>query len=254
MTMLRTAMAMIVLALAALPLAAQPVDSLFSNAEAAYRAGAFADAITSYETIISGGWASAQVYYNLGNTYYRAGNIGRAILSYERALRLDPTDGDIQHNLELVRLRTVDRIDPLPELFLVTWVRRLNATVPVSITTTLFLIGWGCLFLSLAVMYLVRSHTVVRFMRIAFFSGAGAGVLFGVLLLIQVLVVPRSEDGIIMSPTVTAKSSPDMQSVDAFVVHEGLKVSLGDSIDDWVRITLADGKTGWVLRADVEQV
>lgn len=234
--------------------ASQPTDSLFTRGIEAYRVGEFSAAVTAYEAIVSSGQTSAEVYYNLGNAHFRAGHVGPAILAYERAKRLDPTDEDIRHNLGLSRLRTVDRIDPLPELFIITWIRWLNATIPVGLTTTLFLAGWSLLFVSLALMYLVRSYDVVRMMRWSFFGGSVLGILFGVLLLLQVLVIPDTIDGIIMSPTVTAMSSPDTQSVDAFVVHEGLRVTLGDSVEGWVRITLADGKTGWVMRSDVEEI
>ena len=231
---------------------AQPADTLFAAARDAYRSADYDRAISSYGSIIEAGHVSAAVWYNLGNAHFRAGSIGRAILSYERALRLAPTDEDIQHNLDLARLRTVDRIEPLPELFIVTWVRSLNASVAVSTTTTMFLVFWGITFLSLALMFLVRSGAVVRSMRIVFFSGSILGLIVGSILLFQVLLTPSTTDGIIMTPTVTAKSSPDAQSVDAFVVHEGLQVTLGDGVDGWVRITLADGKTGWIQEADVD--
>jgi len=232
----------------------QPVDSLFIHGQEAYRSGAFDEAVRAYRAIVDGGHVSAPIYYNLGNAYFRAGNLSQSILSYERALQLDPTDGDIQHNLDLVRLRTSDRIDPLPELFLITWIRSLNATLPVTLSAFLFLAGWVVLFLSLAMMYVVRSSSVVRTMRFTFFGGAVLALIAGVVLALQVLVIPSSDEGIIMSPTVTAKSSPDAASVDAFVVHEGLKVLLGDEVDGWRRITLADGKTAWIQSQQVEPI
>ena len=235
-------------------LQAQPVDTLFTAAQESYRAGAYADAIASYGSIIGSGEVSAAVWYNLGNAHFRAGTIGKAILSYERALRLAPTDEDVRHNLNLAYLRTVDRIEPLPELFIVTWVRSLNAMLAVTTTTVIFLAFWCAAFLSLAAMFLVRSGGVVRGMRVLFFSGSVAAVAAGLVLLFQVLLTPSTTDGIIMAPTVTAKTSPDPQSVDAFVVHEGLKVTLGDAVEGWVRITLADGKTGWIREVEAETI
>ncbi|NCS89373.1 MAG: SH3 domain-containing protein [Ignavibacteria bacterium] len=58
--------------------------------------------------------------------------------------------------------------------------------------------------------------------------------------------------GIVVENTVTVKLSPDHKSGDAFIIHEGLKVKLEDTIDDWVKIRLPDGKVGWLQRNDLE--
>jgi len=233
---------------------AQSVDSLFMSAHEAYRSGEYTAAAERYESIIANGKVSAAIYFNLGNTYFRSGNIARTILSYERAFRLDPTDEDVRHNLELARLRTVDRIEPLPELFIITWTRWVRATLPTDIVIAGFLLGWCLIFVSLVIMFLVRSAFLVRITRATFFGGVFLTLVFGLLLLLQVLLIPTVNDGIIVTPTVTAKSSPDPASVDAFVVHEGLKVTLGDTVEEWVRITLSDGKTGWVQGSDLEPI
>jgi len=235
-------------------IAAQPIDSLFTAAQEAYRSGDYSSALEAYETIVRGGEVSAAVYFNLGNTYFRTGNVARSILAYERAYRLDPTDVDLRHNLELARIRTIDRIEPLPELFIRTWARWLNASLPVGITVGTFLAGWCMIFVSLITMYLVRSSAIVRITRLSFFLGVIISLVVGLVLILQVFVIPRTTDGIIITPTVTVKSSPDPASVDAFVIHEGLKVVLGDSVENWRRITLADGKTGWIPTSQVEAI
>ncbi len=233
---------------------AQTYERLFENGNEAYRNGEYRTAVQFYDSILARGVMSAHVYYNLGNARYRAGDLSGAILAYERAVRLDPTDGDVRHNLRLAYSRTQDRIDPLPELFLITWVRWLNATLPVRLTTVLFLAGWVMLFGSLVLLYLVRSGAVIRTSRISFFAGSALAVVFGILLVIQTTAIPEAREGIVRAATVTTKSSPDDLGSDAFVIHEGLKVSLGDSVDGWVRITLADGKTGWIRKEAVEAI
>lgn len=48
-----------------------------------------------YESLLKKGEA-AEVYYNLGNSYYKADDIAKAILNYERALLLQPGNADIR--------------------------------------------------------------------------------------------------------------------------------------------------------------
>ena len=49
--------------------------------------------------------------FNLANAEFRLGHLGRAILHYERALRLDPTDSEIRANLEYAGSFRFDRLD-----------------------------------------------------------------------------------------------------------------------------------------------
>jgi uncharacterized protein YgiM (DUF1202 family) len=42
------------------------------------------------------------------------------------------------------------------------------------------------------------------------------------------------------------KASPDQSSNDAFIIHEGLKVTIEDRVGEWVKVKLNDGKTGWI--------
>jgi tetratricopeptide (TPR) repeat protein len=226
----------------------------FEQGNALYREGKFEEAVEAYESILRQGWGSPELYFNLGNAYYRLGRTARAILSYERALRLAPNDQDIKHNLALANLRTVDRIEALPELFFVQWLRSLSAFLPLHVTVQIFVVCWALLFGSLAVFYFVSHDGLLRFMRVLALVSALALIPVAGLLTAQYLEAQSRNDAIITAGVVTAKTSPDEQSVDAFVIHEGLKVSLGDMVGEWVRITLADGKVGWIRIGECERI
>lgn len=233
---------------------AQSPDSVFARATDLYRAGAFREAAQALETIIAQGMASGEVYFNLGNAYYRDGNVGRAILAFERAARLLPSDDDVSHNLRLARLKAVDRIDPVPEFFLVVWLRSVSEVLPPSHARALFLTWWAVVFGALVALYLGRTAAVVRWARITFFAAVPLAMLLGGLWIAQLTALNEEHAGIILTPTVTARSSPDANAVDAFVIHEGLKVEIGVTVDGWTRVTLADGKVGWVREGDVEEI
>ena len=102
-------------------LVAQTPQILFDKANSLYQQQEFDKAIEFYQEILSQGYESAEIHYNLGNCYYRLNNLGRAILSYEKALLLEPNDSDIQYNLDLANLRVIDRVSLPPRFFLFEW-------------------------------------------------------------------------------------------------------------------------------------
>ena len=92
--------------------------------DSAYMRNDYASAIQLYETLLKDGEA-AEVYYNLGNSYYKSENIARAILNYERALLLQPSNADIRANLEIARAKTIDKVIPVAEIFFISWTKSL---------------------------------------------------------------------------------------------------------------------------------
>jgi tetratricopeptide (TPR) repeat protein len=233
---------------------AQTAMDEFERGNAFYRDGKFDQAAMAYETILRQGTASPAIYFNLGNSYYRFGKTAPAILAYERALRLSPNDPDIKHNLDLVNLKTVDRIEPLPELFFIEWLRTVSSYVPLHTTMWLFAFGWLILFASLAALYILTNPNILRLFRALAIAALVSLIPIVVLLVTQIADARIRNDAIVTTSVATAKTSPDPQSLDAFVIHEGLKVKLSDSVGDWVKIVLADGKVGWIRSQDCQRI
>lgn len=96
-------------------------DATKAEGDSAYIKEDYAAAIQIYEALLKNGEA-ADVYYNLGNSYYKIGEIAKAVLNYERALLLQPGNGDIRANLEVARAKTIDKVEPVPEVFFVSWI------------------------------------------------------------------------------------------------------------------------------------
>lgn len=95
---------------------AAPNDARFEKANSEYAAGNFKEAISDYNTLVQSGEWSANLFYNLGNAYYRTGDYGRAILNYERALRIDRQHPEAQANLRIARDETRG-LELTPSLF-----------------------------------------------------------------------------------------------------------------------------------------
>jgi tetratricopeptide (TPR) repeat protein len=233
---------------------AQTHEEIFNRGNELYRAGKFQEAILQYKGILKQGYVSAELYFNLGNAYYRSEQLAHAILSYERAAQFRPNDPDIEHNLKLVYLKTIDRIEPVPDMFLIQWMHVVGSLMLPETVRVLFILSWILLFGSLAVMYLVLRPDVLRAARISFFIAIACVALWAAMLGIQSFQDTAQDKAIITAQIVTAKSSPDAKAVDAFVVHEGVKVKLTDAVSNWVKITLIDGKVGWIPAEQCERI
>lgn len=222
------------------------VDDLMKKANELYVKGQFEEAIKIYESLAQQGYEGASLFYNLGNSYYRTGKIGYAILYYEKALKLSPDDEDVQHNLQLVKLNLKDKIEALPPFYLFKiWESVLSSLSSEELTILSYILFLIILF-TLGFYFFAKN--IVQ-QRIAFYLFVFSLVLF--LSSVGLLIVKLNQEsklkyGIVLETSLAAKSSPDPQGKDAFIVHEGLKVRIEDKVDKWLKIRLEDGQVGWV--------
>ena len=227
-------------------------DATKSEGDSAYIRNDFASAIQIYESLLRKGDA-ADVYYNLGNSYYKVNEIAKAILNYERALLLQPGNGDIRANLEIARGKTVDKVEAVPEVFFVTWTKALINSMSVDAWAV-----WGVvsfLLLIVSLYFFIFSKQVVL-KKVGFITGI---IFLIVVVMANVFASKQKEEllnrdtAIIMSPSVTVRSTPSENGTSLFILHEGHKVNIkDDSMKDWKEIRLEDGKVGWVPVGSIE--
>ena len=198
---------------------------------------------------------AAEVYYNLGNSYYKAGDIAKAILNYERALLIQPGNADIRANLEIARAKTIDKVIPVPEVFFVSWTKSLINCLSVDAWAK---VGVVCFFLLLASLYFFFFSKQIVWKKIGFI----AGIVFLVLVLLanvfafqQKNELLNRNNAIVLTPSVTVRSTPSESGTSLFILHEGRKVEIKDnSMREWKEIRLEDGKVGWVPASSVEVI
>ena len=230
-------------------------DSLWRSGVEAYTAGDYASALQDWEELRSAGLVSKELYYNLGNAYFKTEEIAPAILWYERALRLDPSDADIRYNLEFARSRTQDRIDEVPEIFFEAWGHKMCYLLPSDTWAVLSLVFLAAT-VALALLFLLGSTSGRR--RLGFFAGI-------VTLLLAFLgwdfaqwqrtEARRQDTAIVMRAVSSVKSSPSADTAkDLFILHEGTRVKLLDSVSSYSNIELSDGRQGWILTKDIEVI
>lgn len=229
-------------------------ENLMQKANSFYQQGSYDKAIEIYQKIVSDGYSGKELYYNLGNSYFKAGMIGYAILNYEKAQKISPNDEDVAYNLKIANARTVDKIEAMPKIFLVRWWEELLNLFSVN--------GWTLFsyFVYLAFLAIIGWYFFARrqpFQKWILISGLAFAAVF---LLSIVILVSRynydngKEYAVVTQSSVTVKLSPDEHSGDAFIVHEGIKVSLEDKVDSWVKVKLADGKVGWLSEGEMKKI
>ena len=230
-------------------------DSLWNAANQAYAEGRWADAVDGYELISGMGLESAALYCNTGDAYFKDGNPAKAILYYERALKLDPSYSDARYNLELLNSAIQDRIEELPEFVLKTWFRNFSYVMDSD--------GWAVCFIVFLAMTLAM---MLVFILSGSVGGRRTGFFLGIVMLLAAVLsltfsiwqkkdAMSADQAIIMRPVTSVKSSPSAEAAtDLFILHEGTKVKLLDEVGVWKNIELADGRQGWIPSADLEVI
>jgi len=233
---------------------AQEAVIQFEQANQLYRSGDYVRAASAYEGLISNGYESAALYYNLGNAYFKMDSIPAAILQLERARLLSPRDEDVQYNLRLANLRVIDKIEPIPQLFFLSWWK--------SFIDMFSADGWGMmavvsLWCAAAFGVIFMLGRTVTFQRITFLGAVVSLMLCALSFTGTFQRVQRErnvQSAIVFSPSVSVKSAPDPQSTDLFILHEGVKIEFMDAVGEWRKIRLADGKVGWLSVEDVRVI
>lgn len=236
----------------------------FSNAElkdvtkaegdSAYIKNDYTSAIQIYETLLKNGEA-AEVYYNLGNSYYKVGDIAKAVLNYERALLLQPGNSDIRANLEVACAKTIDKVEAIPEVFFVSWTKALIDSMSVD--------AWAMLGVVSFILFIVSLYFFI-FSKQILWKKAGfiSGIIFLIIVICSNLFASEQkerllnrDDAIVMSPSVVVRSTPSESGTSLFILHEGRKVNIKDnSMKEWKEIRLEDGKVGWVPTSTIEVI
>ncbi|MCL2072361.1 MAG: tetratricopeptide repeat protein [Marinilabiliaceae bacterium] len=230
------------------------MDERLIKANAYYSEGMFQDAIEVYEDILKTGMTSPELHYNLGNAYYRNGYLPAAILNFERALLLAPHDKDIRYNLDLAYSQITDKIETVEEFFLARWFAAVRGSTDSDHWAIVSIILFVLTFAALFVYFFSRSTAIRKitfFMALLFLIGSVTTLSFSYNQKQRLLKQNRA---IVFAPSVTVRSSPDRSGTELFVLHEGTRVRILQTIGEWYEIELEDGNSGWMQANNLETI
>lgn len=230
----------------------EKADSLWISGTSAYSEGHWQQALECWTELEALSLESPHLYYNMGNAYFKLSDIPHAILYYEKALKLDPSDRDARYNLDYVSSLTVDRIESVPQFILAQWWKRFCYLMPSGLWASLSLLFLVIMLAGIVALLLSPSRGLRRGSLIA----AIVSLLFLSLCLSCSLYQSsrlRSLDGAVITAAVApVKSSPAAgSSIDLFVLHEGTRVEVVEIAGNWYNIKLSDGRRGWLDKSNL---
>ncbi len=220
-----------------------------SDGNAAYVSEDYPRALEIYSELIGEGYFSAELFYNTGNAYYRTGDIGKSIWAYEKALRIDPSNEDIQSNLAFVNNQAIDQIDN-SKPGVGTWLQSVLFFPKVNFWSWTSL-GFSLLFALSLILYFSAKTSRKKSLGLLLGGLFGGCTLFSAITAHQhKLFITEHNQGIIVADDVHVKVSPVEKSKDSFTLNSGSKVQLLGGNDEWMQIEI-NGNTGWVKLSKV---
>lgn len=237
--------------------------SLAQKADSAYNNNDYYAAVGLYHQAMNKEGSSAQLYYNLANSYYRIGKLGKAVLYYNRALAVDPSMDDARANLEFVNKQIIDKPDD-ESTFLGSVHRSvMRMMTPNAWAWTAF--GLFVLLLAAAGLYVFSGSVALR--KVGFFGGFALVALFAYALVIaaQASSLPYNHTrAVVVTPTSNFSTSPGNREEGSKIipVHEGTVVEIVDSIllpeqssaPLWYEVKINSSTRAWARSADVEKI
>ena len=233
---------------------AQTLDSLFVSANKLYQQESYFEALELYQEIEKQNMESEALYFNMANIYYKTNQVAPAIYYYEKALQLDPNNKDVAFNLDFANRMILDNIEPLP--------KSLGQRFRDGIILKFTYATWAIIAVSLAFLFALLfllyhfsySTSKKRFYFITSIMSASFVAVSLFFAMKNHHYVSTTKSAIIFAIQTQVKSAPTKNSEVNFELHEGTKVQVLEDIDNWRKIKIADGKTGWMIVDDLKEL
>lgn len=230
------------------------MESVFKEGNNAYNDGDYNKAVHLYKQVLKMGQHSSILYYNLANAHYRLNNVAESIFYYEKAKQLDPDNEDLIINSTFAQNMTIDAIEPLP-ISQLTRIEDffLNLLSIEGWAYTSILFAW--LFVIFFAAYLLLNRS---FWKRCFFTTSILSLLFLIgsysLASVKDYKNKTTQYAILFSEQLNIRSEPNDRSEILFVLHKGTKVQVTDSLQEWEKINIANGATGWIKNASLKNL
>jgi hypothetical protein len=228
-------------------------EEIFERGNRAYDNERFDEAAEAYLTLLRYQIQDPRLEYNLGNAEFRRGRLGQAILHYERALRMDPTDPDIVANLRFARAQRLDRVPDPERPAVIDWIVTVQDRLGPDRQAWLAVVAVWLVCMQLAWGLSAPGRW-----------GARHGWILAGLILVALLVgaswfatydrLEGRSTAIVVQPVVEVLAGPGENNATLATVHEGLDVEVWGEREEWIQVRMPNGVSGWVRRGTVEVV
>ena len=222
-------------------------QATFESANASYIAGDFKTAITTYEALLSEGNISKELHYNMGNAYYQDSQLGPAILHFEKALKLAPSDKNVKGNLDIAKSEVELEVLEVPPFFMLRFWSGLHGLFSSTVWVVIQIL------LVIALLYALYLWSLSRVDETRLKGFRLFSILLPLLFLVYFLGRSASKqelaqnDGIIMQNSALTSDPLDKSEV-LEELTPGVKVQILDKVDTWYKVSLVNKAQGWVQK------
>ncbi|PAM96014.1 BatE protein [Flavobacterium sp. IR1] len=227
----------------------------FEKGNALYQKGQYKQAAEEYENIIKEDKQhSAELYFNLANCYYKLNQVAPSIYNYEKALVLKPNDAETLNNLKFAKKLTIDEIKEVPKVGFEKLIQNFTSIFDYNMWAKIA-VAIAFLFLLSFIGYYFSELTLTK--RIYF---------IGMFILLVALVISvtagiseksnydNDRPAIVFAEMSEVRSEPQKGGSAIFLLHEGAKVYVIETLGTWKKIELTDGTEGWIDSTTIREV
>lgn len=237
-----------------------------AQADSAYLKGDYNEAALLYAEIAESEGTSAPLFFNMGNAYMKAGDYGMAMLAYQRAKKLAPSDKRINSNLNYLREKVEDAnkaeqkgkrkkvTEDTPNFF-----QTIHTSIAENHSSNTWA-GWAAafflIFIGCGALYLFTTNVMTR--KTGFFGGfifLGLSIIFLVCAFSSASSFNQKEYGVITAYKTVLMTEPTTtpdEKQNEGVLTRGTKVRVVAEETDaegnvaWFKVRLNSDYLGWV--------
>lgn len=229
-------------------------NALFEKANEAYNAGNYPEAVSRYTEVLKNGEESAELYFNLGNAHYKLNDIAESVYNYEKALLLDPADKTIKNNLEFANNMVIDDIKEVPKSGLSNFITNAISIFSFNGWAWVAIIGVAIF----SILFLLFYFSIASKWKRVFFTVAITAVIISFISLIFAFhlknVALNNDFAVVFAEEVSVRNEPNLRGNELFLLHEGTKVEVLSTFQEWIQLELSNGSTGWILSAEIKKI
>ena len=229
-------------------------ETTLDDAFSAYQNQDYQQALKLFLQIENEGFIDADLYYNIGNSYYRNGELGQAILYMKKSLKIDASHEKAKRGLEFLLNQTRNKQSLQADNLLLKFFNDFRDSISLNWLAIISLILLGLIILTI--------HIIIH--RYANRERAVPYLFITVLIAILILVLTLSKikydqryqvkEAVLLSETAIGYSGPSPDFTRVFTIHEGLILEIEQEQDNWSLVKLPNGIGGWITSDSLEKV
>lgn len=198
---------------------------------------------------------SAENYYNLGNANYRLKQYPQAVISYLRALHINPSYEQAQYNLRLTQQKiapgtpTIETMPwETPFTLLLNWGSVKNWTTLSFICLILAFVGWT--------LFRIFSRNTLQKVSLFYTLVFSLGFCFSsICAVVQRYRYNHNKLAVVMSEQAQGYTSPTPSAKKENILSSGSIVYIQDAgTKGWARVQTADGSETWIQTTFIEPI